>query len=114
MYRGDVRATWPQSKISTSGQSRGRAAKCLLAAVAHVKEAVLVLVRVVYTSHQASCGYTLHHHYQSNQVLFYSKEKKLPIQAIQQQPLSNFMESSFDLLLLRSLEPSACYNIARS
>ena len=74
MYRGDVRATWPQSKISTSGQSRGRAAKCLLAAVAHVKEAVLVLVRVVYTSHQASCGYTLHHHYQSNQVLFQRKE----------------------------------------
>ena len=33
-----------------------RSAKCLLAAVAHVKEAVLVLVRVINTSHQASCG----------------------------------------------------------
>lgn len=33
-----------------------RSAKCLLAAVAHVEEAVLVLVRVIYTPHQASCG----------------------------------------------------------
>jgi len=40
-----------------------RSAKCLLAAVAHVKEAVLVLVRVINTSHQASCGgKKLHHH----------------------------------------------------
>jgi len=52
-------ATWLQSKEFLEPV---RSAKCLLAAVAHVKEAVLVLVRVINTSHQASCGKKLHHH----------------------------------------------------
>jgi hypothetical protein len=50
------------SDCKSNLRSLGQAAKCLLAAVTHVEEAVLVLVRVVYTSHQASCGYKLHTH----------------------------------------------------
>jgi hypothetical protein len=71
-----------------------RSAKCLLAAVAHVKEAVFVLVRVINTSHQASCGKKLHHHYQFSSTHFYLCEM-----------------SSFDLLHLKVLAPNAFYNI---
>jgi hypothetical protein len=71
-----------------------RSAKCLLAAVAHVKEAVFVLVRVINTSHQASCGKKLHHHYQFSSTHFYLCEM-----------------SSFDLLRLKVLAPNTFYNI---
>ena len=70
-----------------------RSAKCLLVAVAHVKEAVLVLVRVINTSHQASCGKKLHHHYQFSSTHFYLCEM-----------------SSFDLLHLKVLAPNTFYN----